>query len=261
MNTDQRPKYETDQEHMIIISKFLVYNRDLKRLETDQVSFIAGKNYLVTFQERQGKHFESVRERIRTAPVRKLIIHPDYLTYALIDSVVDNYMEIIGEIGHEIEQLEEEVLHHPGKETVNKIYRYRSELNFLRKIILPHKEIAYDLLRTDSTMIRKETIAYIRDLQDHIVLSHEIIDTYLMLVTDQLNIFNANLSNKANEIMKTLTIFASIFIPLTFVAGIYGMNFKKIPELEWDYGYLFFWGLIFLIGLGLFLFFKRRKWF
>lgn len=261
MNTDQRPKYESDEDHMTIISKFLVYNRDQKRLETDQVSFIAGTNYLITFQERQGKHFEPVRERIRTTPVRKLIIHPDYLTYALLDSVVDNYMEIIGEIGNEIEQLEDEVLHSPGKDTVRNIYRYRSELNFLRKIILPHKEIAFDLLRTDSKMVRKETIDYIRDLQDHIVLSHEIIDAYLMLVTDQLSIYNANLSNKANEIMKTLTIFASIFIPLTFIAGIYGMNFKKIPELEWDHGYLYFWGLILLMGLGLLIFFKRKKWF
>jgi len=261
MNTVQRPRYDAGNDQLAIISKFLIYQRDTRGIETDQVSFIAGKDYLITFQERPGTHFDAVRERIRNTSRREWIIYPDYLAYALLDSIVDNYMEIIAELGAEIEAMEAEVLHHPGKATLQQIYRLRSDLNYLRKTILPHREIAFDLLRKESALVRKETHGYLKDLQDHIVLSHEIIETYLTLIADQLNIYNSNLSNRANEIMKTLTIFASIFIPLTFIAGIYGMNFKVIPELQWEYGYLYFWGIIVLMGIGLFIYFRRKKWF
>jgi magnesium transporter len=261
MNTDHRPKFEDEGQQISIITKLLRHNKDSGKIEADQLSIMAGPNYVLTLQEVEGTHFEAVRNRIRRTKNRSRIIYPDYLAYALVDCMVDNYMEIIGEIGDLIEQLDIEVLQHSGKETINKLYTYRTEMNFLRRVLKPTKEISIDFYRSDSHLIREGTREFIKDLNDHITHSIDAVDSYQLMILDQMNIYNASISNRANEIMKTLTIFASIFIPLTFVAGIYGMNFEIIPELKWRYGYMFFWILILLIGGGFFLYFRKKKWF
>ena len=261
MNTGHRPKLTEDENHTCIITKLLTFEKDQQKIDSEQFALIIGNHYVISFQERVGEHFESLRNRIRKAKVRVLSIHPDYLAYALLDSVVDSYIEIVGDLGIEIESLEQEVIQNPQKETVREIYKHRTGINILRKSIRPLREITAQIMKSDSPRIRDEILHYLSDLNDHVITILEDLDSYQTINMDQFNMYNTGISNRANEIMKTLTIFASIFIPLTFVAGIYGMNFELIPELRWHWGYLFFWGLIFCIVVGFFIYFKRKKWF
>jgi magnesium transporter len=258
MNTDHRPKYEEHDEYLYITVKLLQYNES--KIESEQLSILLGKHFVITFQERVGTHFESLRERIRQAQVRVRSIHSDYLAYALLDCVVDEYREILGKIATEIESIEEEVLQSPKKTTGKEIYRHRIEMIFLRKTIRPMTEITRSILKTESPLINKNNLSFYIDLNDHIEGSLDTLESYQTMIMDQYNMYNVEISNRANDIMKTLTIFASLFIPLTFVAGIYGMNFDFIPELKWQYGYLFFWGLVMLLGVALILYFKRKRW-
>ena len=261
MDTEHRPKLTEDDNHICIITKLLSLDKDQQRVNSEQFAILIGEHYVISFQERVGEYFESLRNRIRKAKVRVLSIYPDYLAYALLDSVVDSYIEIVGEVGIEIESLEQEVIQNPQKRTVEEIYRHRTGINILRKTIRPMREIAALIMKSDSPRIRNEILHYLSDLNDHVITLLEDLDSFQTINMDQFNMYNTGISNRANEIMKTLTIFASIFIPLTFVAGIYGMNFEFIPELGWHRGYLFFWGLIFCIAVGFFIYFKRKKWF
>jgi magnesium transporter len=260
MNTDHRPLYQEEEDQIFIIAKLLSMG-PAKSIESEQFSLIAGPGYLLTLQEKEGSHFNPVHQRILKAPKRELLHNPDYLAYALLDCIVDNYMEIIADVGDQVEKIDEEVINHPPKEIVNEIYRLRTEMNFLRKNIFPLKEVAFDFLKSKSVLVQKSSRAYLNDLYDHVIVSGEALDSYQLMIMDQMNMYNAGISNKANEIMKTLTIFAALFIPLTFIAGIYGMNFNYIPELSWKLGYLFFWILVFLVGGGLAIYFRRKKWF
>ena len=261
MDTGHRPKFSEDEHHIFIITKLLTLVKNEQRTDSEQFGILLGDNYVISFQERIGTHFESLRNRIRQAKVRVLSIFPDYLAYALLDCVVDSYMEIVGEIGIEIDSLEQEVLQNPQKRTGEEVYRHRTELNVLRRSIRPLREISTQIMKSESQHIRNEIKHYLLDLNDHIIKILEDLDSYQTINMDQFNMYNTAISNRANDIMKTLTIFASIFIPLTFVAGIYGMNFDLIPELKWQMGYLFFWGVILCIGGGFFIYFKRKKWF
>jgi magnesium transporter len=258
MNTDHRPKYEEYDNHIYITAKLLSYQERV--IESDQFSLLIGNHFVLTFQEISGKHFESVRERIRNTKGRVWSLKSDYLAYALLDCLVDQYGEILGKIGTEIEFIEEEVLKSPKKTTAEEIYRHRVEMNYLRKSIRPIKEITTQLQKNTSPLIHEETMTYFNDLNDHVMTLLDAIESYQSMVMDQHNMYNAGISNRANDIMKTLTVFASIFIPLTFVAGIYGMNFEVMPELSWPLGYLFFWGLVLLLVIVLIIFFRRRKW-
>lgn len=262
LNTDHRTRftYDEEDEQLFFIAKLLSQSTETMQIESDQLSIITGKNYVVTLQERPGSHFEAVRDRIRKSKDRIRIIHSDYLAYALLDCMVDAYLDIIAELGGAIDALEKEVLEDPRKETSRKIYRLRTELNFLRRIVLPLKELTFGFLKSPSPLITEDTREFITDLHDHVVITYESIEVYYSLVADQLDIYNSMISNRANEIMKVLTVFAAIFIPLTFIAGVYGMNFKKIPELELNFGYLYFWILIIIVAIGLVIYFRRKKW-
>jgi magnesium transporter len=262
LNTDHRSRftYDEDKEQLLFIAKLLSSSAGSTKIDSDQLSIIAGRNYVVTLQERPGHHFEPVRERIRKSKDRKRITHSDYLAYALLDCMVDAYLDIIAELGGNIDALEEEILDGAGKTTSRNIYRLRTELNYLRRIVLPMKELTFGFLKSPSPLISEDTRQFITDLHDHVVITYESVEVYYSLVADQLDIYNSMISNRANEIMKVLTVFAAIFIPLTFIAGIYGMNFKKIPELEMDYGYLYFWILILLVAFGLVIYFRKKKW-
>jgi magnesium transporter len=224
------------------------------------LSIIIGEKYLISFQEKPGKHFDPVRERIRKSKDRKRIKFPDYLAYALLDCMVDVYMDIIAELGSSIENMEKEIMGNPGKETSKRIYRLRTELNYMRRIVLPLKELTFNFLKSNSPLIKDDTRAFITDLHDHIIITYESIEVYTSLVADQLETYHSLVSNRANEIMKVLTVFAAFFIPLTFIAGIYGMNFDNIPELHMKNGYLYFWILILSVAVTLTIYFKRKKW-
>lgn len=259
MNTDHRPKFEELKDHLYITAKMLKLGSE-DTIESDQLSMLVGEQYILTFQERVGTHFETLRKRIRQAKVRIRSIYPDYMAYALLDCLVDEYVELIGKLGGEIEKIEDAITGDTRKETAEKIYRNRTELNFLRKTILPLREITASFLKSGSRFLRAETKSFFTDLNDHVISALDAVDSYHTMTMDQYNMYNINISNRANEIMKTLTIFASIFIPLTFVAGIYGMNFNYIPELNWKNGYFYFWGLVLILGLGLLVYFRRKRW-
>jgi magnesium transporter len=260
LNTDHRPKYE-EQDNLIYVTTKLLGLSEEKMIESEQLSLLIGEGWVITFQERVGTHFEPLRRRIRQAKIRVRSIYSDYMGFALLDCLVDQYMHTIGEIGSDIEALEERIFTSASRGIEKDIYRYRTELNFLRKTVRPVREITSGILRSELPIVREETTAFLTDLNDHVIAVTDAIESYQAMIMDQYNVHNMNLSNKANDIMKTLTIFASIFIPLTFVAGIYGMNFQFIPELGWQHGYLYFWGLIMIFGGGLLLFFRRKKWF
>ena len=207
-----------------------------------------------------GDVFEPVRERIRKQKGRIRVSGVDYLAYALLDTVIDNYIYIIERFGNKIEDMEEAVLESTDSEVMEKLGNYRKEMNFLRKNIRPAREAIIQLAKIDTDLINKKTVPFLKDLEDLITQASEAIDTYREMLSDQMNLYNSFLSNKMNDIMRVLTIFAAIFIPLTFVAGIYGTNFDYLPELHFKYSYFILWGILILIAVSMLVYFKRKKW-
>jgi magnesium transporter len=221
---------------------------------------VLGSNYLITFQEMVARYFEPVRERIRAGRTKIRQSGPDYLAYVLIDTLVDSYIQNIESLGSSIEELEDEVFHSSKKETLQKIYRLKTNISFIRKNVWPLKEIMLALNKTELKLINKKTFTYLKDLQDLVTQAMEAADIYYNMTNDYLNIYHANIGNRTNDVMKVLTIYASIFIPLTFIAGVYGTNFDFLPELHFKYSYPIMWGVM-LITAGIMLyFFKRKGW-
>jgi len=260
LNTDQMPKYESGETYDAFILKMLDYDTVNNIIDAEQITIILGEHFVLTLQERVGDVFDPVRNRIRNNKGRVRLNNNDYLAYALMDVIADNYLAITEIIGRNIENLESRVFSETNENLATEIYRYKIELSFLRKNIRPAKEAIVFLLKADETYFSEDTRKYMADLKESLVHTGDSIDLYSNLVSDQLNTHNVLMSNRLNQVMKVLTIFASIFIPLTFIAGIYGMNFKFMPELSLKYGYLFVWIVILIVGISLLLFFKKRKW-
>ena len=260
LNTGQRPKMEEYDEYLFFVLKMLRFDKEKEVVVGEQLSMILGEKFLITFQEQPGDVFEPVRDRIRKQKGRIRGTGIDYLAYALLDTIVDNYMVIVERIGGKIEDIEDEILADPTQEVLQKINDYKREMNYLRKSIRPAREFIVQLARLDSELIREQTTPFLKDLQDLITQTTEVIDTYREMLSDHLNIYNTGVSNKLNEIMKILTIFAAIFIPLTFIAGIYGTNFEYLPELHFKYSYFIFWGFMILVAFFMLRFFKRKGW-
>lgn len=260
LNTDQRPKYESFENHDAFILKMIHYDETSNKVIAEQFSLILGENYVVTLQERQGDVFAGVRERIRNNKGRVRLNDNDYLMYALLDAIADNYSIAVEIVGRKIDELDSRIFQYNQKGLTAEIYTLKTELNYLRKSVRPVKDLVSIYLKAESPFFQEKNLVYLRDLNDLITNAAESIELYNNLVSDQLNIYNTNMSNSLNQVMKVLTIFASIFIPLTFLAGIYGMNFEYIPELEYKYSYLIFWILVIVIGLGLVYYFRRKKW-
>ncbi len=261
VNTDQRPQYFENINNIGVILKFVNYKKETNAIKTDQVSFIFGKNYLISIQESQGTYFEPIRERLRNSIGRIRKRGSDYLTYTLIDAIVDHYIENIEIMGELIEEMEKEIFNPNSKTTISKIYTTKVELSYLRKTIRPVKEIVNQFLKTESELIDNETYNYFKDLEDLVNQSTDAIEVYSSLISDQLNIYHANLGTRANEVMKVLTIFAAIFIPLTFIAGVYGTNFDYLPELHFKYSYFIMLGIMVIVAITLVLYFRKKKWF
>ena len=262
LNTDQRPKVTETEKLMIVILKLLEYDEKTDRLSSEQISLILDDSYLITLQEKVGDYFDPIRDRIRKSKGRLRRKGADYLTYALLDTIVDNYLLIIETLGNMIEKTEAQIfMPNQPKGLMQKIYKHKTEINFLRKNVRPVKEILHRLIENESSFIADENMKYFQDLNDLVVQATESIEIYQMMLNDQMNIYHANLDSKANEIMKVLTVFSAFFIPLTFVAGVYGMNFDNLPELHFKYGYLYFWILMILIVIGLVVYFRKRRWF
>ena len=261
LNTDHRPRLIEEEDHIIVIMKSFYWNEEDEAYRSEQISFILGENYLISLQERIGDHFDPVRERIRNqfGKIRKR--SNDYLLYALMDTLVDSYLSIIELIGDKIEKIEELILKRDNDEILRSIYGYKNELRMIRKNVGPIREVILPLSKTLSELIHESTREFIRDLDNLTIQAVEAADLYFSLVTDQLNLYHTNVSNRVNEVMKVLTIFASIFIPLTFIAGIYGTNFEYIPELKLHWGYFMMLGLMIIVTLLMLSYFRRKKWF
>ncbi len=261
LDTGQRPKFAETDDLLVIILKALDYDEKSQRLSSEQISMILDDTYLITLQERTGDQFDHIRERIRKGNGRARRKSTDYLTYVLLDTIVDNYLITIEVLGDIIEKMEPRIFIPKQKGLMQEIYRHKTEINFLRKNIRPVKEIVLHLIENESGFIAEDNLKYFRDLNDLVVQASETIEIYQVMLNDQMMIYHATLDSRANEIMKVLTVFSAFFIPLTFVAGVYGTNFDYLPELHLKYGYLYFWILLIVIVLGLLVYFRKRKWF
>ncbi|MDD3094967.1 MAG: magnesium/cobalt transporter CorA [Candidatus Neomarinimicrobiota bacterium] len=260
VNTGQRPKMEVYDDHLFFVLKMMHYNDKENRIYSEQLSIVLGDRYLLTFQERPGDVFQPLRTRLRKQIGRIRSERADYLAYSILDAVVDNYILLVERVGEKIEDLEVELLGNPGRKTLTKINDYKREMNYLRKSIRPAKEFIQQLSRQETELFRDSTRPFLKDLQDIATQALETVDTYRIMLTDHLDIYNSSISNRLNEIMKVLTIFSAIFIPLTFIAGVYGTNFVHMPELQWRFAYPVFWGVLIVVAILMLRFFKRKKW-
>lgn len=261
MNPSIRPKVEEFENGIFTTIKMLQYNEKTDTLSVENLSLILTHNTLVSFQEQKGDVFEPVRERIRKHKNKIRVSGSDYLAFALLDIVVDNYIYIIGLLGDKIETLEEEMGDYPSKEFLDKNNAFKRELNFLRKHIKPAKEMIISLAKMESEFMHEENHKHYKELLDNINEASDLSDSYREILYDQQNIYHSMISTKLNEIMRILTVISVIFIPLTFLVGVYGTNFKYLPELEWHYGYFGMWGLMVVITLLMVWYFRRKKWF
>jgi len=260
VNTDHRPKMDDMDSYLYFNLKMISLNNDKDTIQAEQVSLVLGKNYVISFQERHGDVFESIRDRIRYDKGRIRKMDADYLCYALIDAIIDQYYTIIEYIGDRIEGVEDDVLENPASKTLHKLYQIKNDLLFLRKSIWPLRDIINRLERGESKLIKSGTRLFFRDIFDHTIQIIEMMETMRDMNSGLFDMYLSNISNKMNEVMKVLTIIATIFIPLTFIAGIYGMNFVNMPELKWQWGYFGVWGIIVLVAVSLIVFFKKKKW-
>jgi magnesium transporter len=261
MNTDQRPKMEDYSDYLYIVLKMLSYNDRTGGTVSEQISLIVGPNFLFSFQEGiEGDVFGPVRERIRNNKSRIRKEGADYLAYSLIDAIVDNYFSVLEKLGEKIELLEEKIVGDPAAETLGEIHFFKKEMIFLRKAVWPLREVINAMERGESPLIRQSTRVYLRDIYDHTVQIIDTVETFRDMVSGMLDIYLSSVSNRMNAVMKVLTIIATIFMPLTFLAGIYGMNFKYMPELEWRLGYPVFWGVILVIAVVMLFFFRKKDW-
>lgn len=260
LNTSQRPKMDDYDDYIFIVLKMLYYNENTNEISSEQLSFVYVDNYVFTFQEFDGDVFDGIRERLETAKgnIRKL--GADYLIYGLIDSIVDSYFIILEKIGDRTEDIEQELMENPKKEVLQSIYKLKREMIFLNNSIWPLRELVSGLARTESPVFDKNTSIYFRDVYDHIIQVIDIIESYRDMVSGMLDTYLSSISNRTNDVMKVLTIFSTMFIPLTFLVGIYGMNFENMPELKWTYGYPIFWLLTIAIIYIMIRYFKRKKW-
>jgi len=259
-NASQRPKVEDYESYLFVVLKMLEYDLEQAQMEVEQVSLILGDNYLVSFQEDSSDVFEPVRTRLRNSAGRLRKFAADYLAYALIDAIVDNYFVVLELMGDRIEGIEEQVAEHPEERPLPEIYRLKREMIALRRAVWPLREVLAMLQHSESPLIRPGTIIYLRDVYDHTIQMMDTIESMRDLLSGMMDIYLSGLSNRMNEIVKVLTIFSTIFIPLTFLAGVYGMNFRYFPEIEWRFGYALFWLICGVIATVMLLYFRRKRW-
>jgi len=260
MNTEQRPKMEDFERYIYIVLKMLYYDEKENETKIEQVSLILGENFVISFQEMEGDIFDHIRQRIRNGKGRIRKMRADYLAYSLLDAIVDKYFIILEKLGEKIEGMEEDLVSNPKPEILHEIHRMKREMIFLRKSVWPLREVINGLERGESSLIQESSRIYLKDVYDHTIQVIDTVETFRDMVSGMHDTYLSVISNRMNEVMKVLTIIATIFIPLTFIAGIYGMNFKFMPELEWRWAYFAVWFVIVVIAIFMLIFFRRKKW-
>jgi len=259
LNTGQRPKIDDYERYVFIVMKMLYYDEE-GGTTTEQISLVVFPKFVISFQERSGDVFNQLRERIRSGKGIIRRMGSDYLAYAIIDAIVDSYFVILEKVGEEVENMEEDLIKRPGPEVLQRIHGLKTAMIFLRKSIWPLREVVNSLQRAESPIIKQRTVKYLRDVYDHTIQVIDTTETFRDMVSGMLDIYLSSVSNKMNEIMKVLTIIATIFIPLTFIAGVYGMNFRNMPELGWTWGYPIVWGVMGVIVILMVAYFRRKGW-
>ena len=260
VNTGQRPKMEDFVNYIFVILKMLYYDEKINETKAEQISLILGSNFVISFQENEGDVFDPIRERIRSDRGRIRKMGADYLAYALIDTIVDNYFIILEKLGEKIEDIEDELVTNPALETLQAIHSLKREMIFLRKSVWPLREVISRLERWESPLINKSLDIYLRDVYDHTIQVIDSIETFRDMLSGLLDIYLSSVSNRMNEIMKVLTIIATIAIPLTVITGIYGMNFQFMPELQWQWSYPLVLLAMLTLGILMIRYFRRKKW-
>ena len=258
VNVHQRAKAEPYESYYFIVGRMAELG---DRFGTEQLSLFLGKNYVLTFQERPGDCFDPLRERIRKGGGQVRCCGPDYLAYTLLDSFIDNYFPLLERYGERLEGLEDEVVLNPDRQLVSRIHEVKRDLLLLRRAVWPLREAIGSLVRESSTLIGQETRIYLRDCYDHAIQIIDLLENYRDIASSLMEVYLSSVSNRLNEIMKVLTIFTTLFIPLTFISSIYGMNFRHMPELDWRYGYALAWAIMLGVAGAMFYYFRRKGWF
>ena len=259
LNTEQRPKMEDLDTYIYVNLKMLQYLEPARKVKIEQVSLIIGRHYIISFQEDVGDVFDPIRERIRKdGRIRKF--GTDYLAYALIDAIVDNYFAVMESLGEQVELLEEALASNPSRDMLLSIHTLKKDMIYLRKSVWPLREVISGLERSDNDLIKDATRIYMRDVYDHTIQVIDTIETFRDMVSGMIDIYLSGMSMRLNEVMKVLTLIATIFIPLTFIVGIYGMNFEYMPELSHPYGYYGVWVVMILVIATMLLYFHKRQW-
>jgi magnesium transporter len=261
LNPEQRPKMEDLGDYLYMVLKMLDWDDARHEMTTEQMSVLVGANYVVSLQEEPGGDvLDPIRLRIRGGKGRMREEGPDYLAYTILDGVVDRYFGVLESLGEKVEDLEGELVTNPGRDALQKLHHLKREMIYMRKAVWPLREVVAGLERSESPLIRKSTHPYLRDVYDHAIQVMDAVETLRDMLSGMLDIYLSSLSNRMNEVMKVLTIFASIFAPLTFIAGVYGMNFRYLPELTWRWAYPALWLVMLTIGLVMLWFFRRKRW-
>ena len=260
MDNGQRPSVDEYGEYTVVQLKMLRLNKNKSNIEAEQISLVLGKEFVISFQEKPGDVFNPLRKRIKSGKGRVRAKNSDYLLFAIIDIIVDNYFLLIEEIGNELAKLENEIFNDPNEVILQKIQKNKKQLLTLRKNIYPIREIISNIQRQNYNLIQKDTLKYYKDVNDNILHIIDIIESYRDINSGLKDSYISSISLKMNKIMQMLTIISTIFIPITFIAGVYGMNFEVLPEIQWKYGYLAFWVLVIVTISTLILIFKRKKW-
>lgn len=260
VNTSQRPKLEDYGDYIFVVARMIRFQAE-RGIETEQVGMILGPGYLLSFQEGlNGDPFESVRERIRNGRGRIRNMGADYLAYALLDAIVDGCFTVLEQMGEHVEDLEEALAHGPNQRILMRIIALKREIIFMRKSVWPLRELTAALERGESGLVSPASRLYFRDIYDHSIQVIDGVETFRDLLSGMLDLYLSSIGNRTNEVMKFLTVIGTIFLPLTFLVGVYGMNFRRMPELEWPYGYYLLWLLMLAVAVGMILYFKRKRW-
>jgi magnesium transporter len=259
VNVPQRPKTEPYKNFIFLVTRMIAL-LDGVAIENEQISIFLGKHFVLTFQERPGDGFEPVRQRLRNPDSRIRSGGPDYLAYALLDAVIDGYYPVIEHLGDQLAELEEESLERPSKNTLRATNKVRMTLLLMRRVLWPQREAINSLIRDENPLVTDDVRLFLRDTHDHCSQVADVVESYRELVSAVANTYLTVVSNRTNEVMKVLTIMASIFIPLTFMAGVYGMNFEYMPELHFRYSYPLLWVAMLAVGLSMVYYFRRKGW-
>lgn len=267
LHTGQRPKIDHYEDYLFLVINLINFNDASREMSMEQISFVLGPSYLLSFHEKDDDIFDEVLARLKTNKGRSRKMGVDYLLYSLLDRVVDNFFSVLEKIGEEIEELEEELIDDPSPATLQSIHSLKREMILLRKSVWPLREVINGLQRDETVFMGESIRVYLKDLYDHTIQVLDTVETFRDIISGMIDIYLSSVSNRMNEVMKVLTIFAVIFIPLTFIAGLYGMNFNtsrspfNMPELNWYFGYPFALLLMGATAVSMLIYFKKKKWF